>query len=360
VFPGVYLGLISLFEMKAERYVLPLLPLAAVFAAALSVELVRRWLPARPALRAAALAALTLAMAGPSLVAYARGLDRLRGDTRTLAREWIEANVPPGSFIVTEGYGPEPIGAIDIANFDADVRKRILEERPDTKVYALFQMPMYQVRPENSALFYDLRLFEQSADLIVVSSSVRSRYRLKPESFPAQNAFYDSLEVQWNKVREFGPQDGSGPRLTLYANPRVTPPFSKRRLGPPPPPPVVPDLIPGSFSMNFERLAYLYESYGFDATAAQIYQMGLRYPDQPFEGRRPLGVGAVRTSLKAKRSAQALAILEALVRSSGEPREAEYWRSVRAQLTTPVPASRDSATERGSETGTPAGETPGR
>ena len=354
VFPAVYLLLISLFAMKAERYVLPLLPVATLFAAAFAVEALRRWLPVRPALRAAALATLALAMAVPSFVAYAHGLDRLRGDTRTLAREWIEANLPKGSFLVTESYGPEPIGAIDIANLEADVRQRIQDERPDTKVYAIFQMPMYQVRPENTALFYDLRLYEESADLIVVSGSVRSRYRQKPETFEAQNAFYDSLEARWTKVRELGPEDGSGPRLALYANPRVTPPFSKRQAAPLPLPPVVPDLIPGSFSMSFERLAFLYEAYGFNAVASVIYQMGLRYPDQPFEGRRSLGVGAVRTSLKAKRNTQALAILDALQEAALDPNEAAYWRKVRSQITTPAPASRDSSDASGSEADAPA------
>jgi hypothetical protein len=337
VFPVVYVALISSFAMKAERYVLPILPIAAVFATALVAQQAARLRQKRAWLPTAAMAIATLAMVVPSLVAYQRDLARLRGDTRTLACEWIEANVPAGSFVATEPYGPEPIGIIDMQNLAPDVRERIRKERPDTKVYALFPLPMYQVRSENTGIFYDIALYRDVADVIVTSSSVSSRYRKNPTLFRPQVAFYDSLESGWRKAREFGPADGSGPRISIYVNPRQTTAFAQRRsVAVPPAPPVVPDLLPGSFAGWFERLGYIYEAYGFGEAAAQIYQQGLRYPDQPAESRRSLGLGAIRGSIAARRGAQALAILDQLERLSPSPSETAYWRAVRTQITAPA------------------------
>jgi hypothetical protein len=97
----------------------------------------------------------------------------------------------------------------------------------------------------------------------------------------------------------------------------------------------VPDLLPGSFSGYFERLGFNYEYYGYKAAAAQIYQMGLRYPDQPSELRRSLGLGALRASLAAGRGDQMLAILDQLEQRAAGPNEAAYWRNLRMQLLAP-------------------------
>jgi hypothetical protein len=295
IFPLLYIGIISSWSMKAERYLLPLLPLAAVYAAAFLVA-GYAWQRARHRVwPTALLVALVIVAAAPSIRAYQRDLGRLRGDTRTAAREWIEANVPAGSFILCESYGPEPFGAIDYQNLDPEVRERVRTLRPGLKMYAFFAMPMYQVMSENTALFYDLGLYDRGADLIVTSSSITSRYRKNPGQFRKQCAFYDSLAARWECRREFGPADGSGPRITIYSNPHLRVPFAERRPAlPPPAPPVVRDLVPGTFSSFFERFGFLYESYGFQEAAGEVYRFGLAYPDQPPEGRGPLGRGLIR------------------------------------------------------------------
>jgi hypothetical protein len=333
IFPVVYVTLISSWSMKAERYILPLLPLAAVFAAAFLVMLCDRLRSRHAMLPAAALAASVLVLAAPSLLAYERDLARLHGDTRTLARQWIETHMPAGSFIVCESYGPEPFGVIDFQNLEADVRERITKQAPDLKLYALLAMPMYQVMSENTALFYDPKLYDNVADLWVTSSSVVSRYRKNPGLYAAQCSFYDSLDAHWNKLREFGPQDGSGPRITIYGNPRVKTPFSARRPAQPPAaPPIIDDLVPGTFSGFFERFGFLYEIYDFQAAAGQVYAMGLRYPDQPAEGRRPLALGLVRTALARGDGALALTIAEEMQGRSTSRSEANFWKSLHDEV----------------------------
>jgi len=333
VFPVVYVALISSWQVTAERYILPLLPLAAVFGAVPVVEAsdrlrrVRAWLPA------AAVAILLAIIVAPSLVAYRRELGRLRGDTRTLARAWIEARVPPGSFLLLEPYGPEPLGATYLQNLESDVRDRILKERPDARIYAVMFMPMYQVRSENTAIFYDPRLYADVADLVVTSSAVSSRYRANPTLFRAQNAFYDTLETRWTRLREFGPADGGGPRLTVYGNPRQKVPFQRRGVvAIPPAPPVVADRLPGAFARFFARFASVYESYGYHEAAAALFQMGLRHRDQPQDARQGLGLGAVRSLLAAGRPRQALAMLDELERDAGGADELAYWRGLQAQV----------------------------
>jgi 4-amino-4-deoxy-L-arabinose transferase-like glycosyltransferase len=339
VFPVVYLTLISSWSMKADRYILPLLPIMAVFATAVVAAFVprlqgrRRWAPA------AAAAGLVAVMAAPSIWAYAHERDRFQPDTRTLSRQWIEANVPGGSFIVCEAYGPEVLGAVDVQGLDKDVRERIEKHAQDIRVYALVGLPMYQVMPENSALCYDLRLYQEAADLIVTSSSVASRYRREPQRYAAQLGFYSAVESSWKKVREFGPQDGSGPRITIYRHPQERPPFSKRGAPPPPAPPVVPDLLPGSIGGFFERLGFNYEAYGFHAAALEIFSMGLRYQDQPADIARSLRLGAVRNAVRLGQAGRVLALIDEGEKRAAGPAGAEYWRKLRAQLLSGTPAA---------------------
>ena len=165
----------------------------------------------------------------------------------------------------------------------------MLKRKPDVKVYALVGLPMYQVLSQATSLFYDLSLYDDIADIIVTSSSVGSRYRKNPQLFAAQLAFYADLDKRYEKLREFGPADGSGPRITIYHNPRLTVPFATRTAVPPlPPPPVIKDLLPGSIGGYFDRMGYNFEAYGFYASGLTTYGLGLRYTDQPEEIRRSL------------------------------------------------------------------------
>src|SRR5262245_52485468 len=183
VFPVVYLIVLSSWSMRAERYMIPVLPLAATFAAAFVVEQlprVRAWGRHAPAL-VAVLAAL--AMAAPSVQAAVRERGRLRGDTRTISRQWLETNVPPGSLRVIEPYGPEPLGIIDVQNWSEDIRQRVLDSRPDMPIYPVLVMPMFQLGSENTAIFYDLQVYDPIADIIITTSSVVSRYRKNPSLY---------------------------------------------------------------------------------------------------------------------------------------------------------------------------------
>jgi len=314
--------------MKAERYVLPLLPLAALYAAAL----VAHFAPRLGRWRHAAVALGCLACAAPSIVALTHEDRRARTDTRTLAFQWIDANVPAGSMIVTEPYGPEFMGVIELQAIEAEVRE-VVRARPDTKLYAGVGLPMYQVMPENSAPFYDLSIYDDRADLIVISSSIGSRYRKDPQRYPQHVQFYEALERTWTKVQEFDPAQGSGPRITIYRNPRLTVPWVERpdstegKL-----PRITRDMLPGSASGFYERLGFVYEAYGFARAASKIYRYGLQQREQPFEMRQPLLNGALRCQLRAGYGTEALALLDEIERQPTSPAELEYVQRLRQQL----------------------------
>jgi hypothetical protein len=332
VFPAAYVGLISSFSMKAERYILPLLPIAAVLASAFAVEMLGRR-SMRRAAAAAAAALVVLCLAAPSLLAYARGLSRLREDTRTLARRWIEANVPSGSCIVSESYGPEPLTAMDLAGLSQDVRERIQKQVANARVYAMLPIPMIQVRPELVAVFYDLALYDDYADYIVTSSSVGSRYRKDPALFARQLAFYEALERRYALAREFGPADGSGPTLRLYRNPRHTAPFVERdSVASPAAGPRLPEPLPGLVGLHYERLAVNLESFGHYVQAAEAYLLAASYTEARSTFQHDVMLGAVRAYLLARRLAEAVQVLEQAMRAARDPAEVQYWEDLRKRL----------------------------
>jgi 4-amino-4-deoxy-L-arabinose transferase-like glycosyltransferase len=101
-----YYLLLSLWRVRFERHLVALLPLLVILAARFVVEgvsaLARRWPAARraetPAL--AAVAVLVILMPVRAIIDFDRALSRK--DQRTIAAEWVNANVPPGSKVVTE------------------------------------------------------------------------------------------------------------------------------------------------------------------------------------------------------------------------------------------------------------------
>lgn len=98
------LVVMSLLTVKRSTYLTPALPAIAVLAAAGLEALFVSW-KARGKLVAASAAALVVVVlaAAPSLE-FNRAISS--GDTRDAARVWVEENVPPGTKIAIETYGP--------------------------------------------------------------------------------------------------------------------------------------------------------------------------------------------------------------------------------------------------------------
>lgn len=221
---------VATWSMKADRYLLPILPVALIFAVAAMEDCIRlpKIAAAKKSLRAGMAALFFLLAASPLALAYPAHMRGFAPDTRTLARKWIEANVPSGAFIAAEAYGPELLSPHVLFSLNKDVQTLVLERMTDRPQYAVQPIPMLQVYPERSAVFYDLRLYVD-ADLFITTSAVRSRYCDQPARFPRQVAFYDSLETRFKKLRVFSAAGRPGPTIALYGRQGQRAPFAGRK-----------------------------------------------------------------------------------------------------------------------------------
>jgi 4-amino-4-deoxy-L-arabinose transferase-like glycosyltransferase len=330
VFPIVYVSLISSWSMKAERYVMPLMPLACLLAAAATADVVRRARPATPRLVPATVAALALVCALPTFAYYDDVFRRARGDTRTLARDWLEENAADGSFLVTEAYGPEPFHAIDMANVAPDLRERIEKARAGKKMFGYLQLPMLQVQSDVVSIFYDLNLYTM-ADYMITSTGVSTRYKDNPGRYAQMLRFYADVERRYTKVAEFGEPEGAGPRLTIYKNPQHSLPFRERPAALPPIDPPLRELMPRTAGPHYQRLAANYETLGFYAQAAILYELAGRY-EGAADFARSVAVGAVRNFLQANRPAEAYAVMQREEARAGSEAMRAYWRDLRESV----------------------------
>lgn len=310
-------------EMRTERYLLPFLPALVVLPAALLLEV-----PARARWPAAVLGALVLS--APSVLALPRVYERIHPATRTLAREWIEEHCPEGSFLVLEAWGPHVIEPEDLWRLSPQTRARFLELRP-RPVYAVQNVPTFQVMPEVTEAFYDLGLYPD-ADFFVLSSDVGDRYRRDPERFPAQAGFYETLEARTRKVAEFVPGPSGGPTLTIYQLPQVGP-FGRRKeiAGPRP---LSPDRRrpPQGEAAFFKNLGLNYETFGFVDAAVASYQRALSanaFARDTLEG---IAAGTARCLLSRGDPAGAAQALRAIAAQCPYPRERARILAVADQI----------------------------
>ena len=331
-----HMVLISSFSMKAERYLLPLLPIACLLAAAFAADMMARLRVPRVRRRWLA-AAMTLILAAPSLAAYAHGMSRFRDDTRTLGRAWIEAQVPSGSFIVSELYGPQVLSAVDLADMDRDVRRRMAQGSDDVKVYAVQHLPMQQVRPESVSPFYDLVLYDDIADYVVISSPVSSRYRAQPELFAEQVRFYAALEQRYDLVRSFGSADGTGPQLSIYRNPVRRECFALRRDVPSPATwPRIDTTLPRVASRHYRRMGTNLEEFGFYSQAADAYVIAASYPGLASGFQRAVATDAARSYLRAGQRRAAIEVVQVALAEAETPGEESYWQGIMRQIVPPL------------------------
>ena len=108
-FPVAYALVLGTSTTLYLRYLVPLAPFVALFAAGGACALAKLALPRRPGL--ALFAVVLVAAAGPLCQSTTYDLVLARPDTRVLAGAWIRAHVPPGSGLVLPdllGY-PNPV-----------------------------------------------------------------------------------------------------------------------------------------------------------------------------------------------------------------------------------------------------------
>ena len=105
--------------------------------------------------------------------------------TAPSAAAWIAANVPPGSRIALESYGPY----INPAAFDLQVFEQIIDNSPNWYV-------------------------EQGFDYLVLSQGRYGRYFLDPERYAKEVAGYESFFASFDRVKTFSSERAE---IRIYA-----------------------------------------------------------------------------------------------------------------------------------------------
>jgi len=200
-----------------DRYMLPVLPALALGPGLLLGAVGLVWPRVS---RGGVLAAVVVVLVAMPVIASVKLVaDQGRPGTRTAAAAWLDNNAL-GASVVTERYGPHLVTdpALEFRDDPIfkqldDAGRRRLASRPWRNH---FVVPMYSVRPEGTAAFYDLRHF-LGYELVVTSGAVRDRYLAEAERFPRQVQFYHDLERWAPLVHTDGAADGlRGPEIRIH------------------------------------------------------------------------------------------------------------------------------------------------
>jgi len=191
-FVVVYVSGISILGLHWDRWLLPAIPTLAVVSA-LGVEQLVEWLGrvVRPGSMRTLCGSVLLALLAwqPASEAIVGNINMSLPDTRMLAREWIQTNLPAGSAVATDAYS---------APLDAD-RFRLM------KTFSL---------SSESPEFYQ----EQEIEYLVTSSRMRERFAAEADRYESNLEFYERLELGGALVYQIAPipWQRTGPSVSVY------------------------------------------------------------------------------------------------------------------------------------------------
>jgi 4-amino-4-deoxy-L-arabinose transferase-like glycosyltransferase len=194
VAPLCYFAVVATFPSRPERNILPLLPFACLFAGRGIVEIGTRVLPARVAGAViAVIAMVALGLAWPPLgEAMRMNRERARPDTRSLAWQWVQTNLPAGTCVVREEYTPQ----LSAVNY------RVVY------IWSLAQRP------------YSWYL-GQGCDHVIASSHIYNRVYNPPFIGGSTAAEFYHVLFTVPVVAEFTPgADSTGPTIRIFKLPR--------------------------------------------------------------------------------------------------------------------------------------------
>ncbi|MBI5214963.1 MAG: glycosyltransferase family 39 protein [Ignavibacteriae bacterium] len=221
-FPVIFLIVLSSWQMRAERYILPAFPTLLVIASIgifFLFDLIIKFIskhkegiyPASKTMNIAVASVFALLfLIQPTMSNYRNLRSLTLPDTRTLTKKWIQENIKQGSVIASGPYG---------VYFDE-------------KEYITLKIPFISVETEKVAPFYDARWYDE-VDVLITSDYDGGRFRREPERFKDFLSYYASLNKQWNVLFEITPSDEvTGPSFKLYRCPKemIQPSFDESLL----------------------------------------------------------------------------------------------------------------------------------
>ncbi|HEX4480438.1 MAG TPA: glycosyltransferase family 39 protein [Rudaea sp.] len=192
VFAVTYFVFISLFQIRNDRTLLPVIPCVLALAAMFVVrvarddDLLRKRSPkTRQALAAVCLIAMIVTPLGATV---SRTLQLTRLDSRTTARVWMDANLPEHAIVAVESYSPY----VDYRRFHIVYAERAIDHPPQ---------------------WY----FDQGVNFLVLNQGMYGRYLTPPYDHMRDTAAYLDLMKTFPLVKQFN--DG-GYGVQIY---KVTP-----------------------------------------------------------------------------------------------------------------------------------------
>ncbi len=191
----MFLLVLSRHPLHWERWLLPIFPILALFAA-YGLDSILKLLNERQKLSAGgkvslALGAIILISAWPTYKAALLGIRHARPSTRILAREWIMENLPADSRIAQESYTALLSGTG-------------------------FSVSAFNALPNNGRTLNDYH--QDGYDYVVVSSNMYDRYFAEPNRYSDEVTFYQTLFETTRLSQQFESSDiQTGPTIRIYA-----------------------------------------------------------------------------------------------------------------------------------------------
>jgi 4-amino-4-deoxy-L-arabinose transferase-like glycosyltransferase len=191
-FPLIFFLFIGTAKLRWERYIIPLLPFMAIFAAYALVKTVDQ-LSRIQYIRIKSndvLFVLSVAMTFNLIVKIIRYDYYIsQKDTRTFCKEWVEKNIPYGTKMAQDWYTGE------------------------------ISDKQYQITKEMSISEKPLQYYQENGfQYMLVSSWLYNRYYRSSAKYPDRVAFYDTLFVRGELIKEFlqDQRNKPGPTIRIY------------------------------------------------------------------------------------------------------------------------------------------------
>ena len=204
----VYFAYVSTWTELADRYLLPVVPLLILLAVRCSLEVAVLRPSAKRVVVPMVGVLLAVAVVAPltDSLRFDRGLSGV--DVRERAKQWVEQNLPAGSTIAAENYGPPLVRTAD--------EKYYLAAGHATPAYHLVRLKLPQpgVPDERRDIGW---LRARHVGYVIVSSRVYGRVFAAARSYPESVAFYRRLAREGVLLTTLSPRSGErGPVLKVY------------------------------------------------------------------------------------------------------------------------------------------------
>lgn len=213
-FPILFLVVISLVSLQYNRYMLPSLPFFAIVVAfgfvTTATYLVQK-LGKYPALIVNSILLIALFFPLASTV-ITRGNELAGPDTRTIARQWIIDNLPPGSNIMMEFYSPQlPFGMFNYygGHWSGETTLTLLVPEEFSTDFVIARNLIANISADQA--------FSKNIDYVIMTE-IYERYVDDEERYSYEIQNYETLMERGELIYEIMPIPAyqSGPPISIY------------------------------------------------------------------------------------------------------------------------------------------------